>query len=131
MTTLSRRSLLAGAAAVTAAGSVIAPARAAQPLAGKQGPSFYRYKVGDFEVTALNEGVVRNATPANMAVNKTLPDIQKALGDAFLPTDHVINQFNIIVVNTGKNLVLIDSGFGDNGPQTVGSLVSNMQAAGI
>ncbi len=131
MTALSRRSLLAGAAAVSAAGSISIPARAAAPVVGKQGPSFYRYKIGDFEVTALNEGVVRNATPANMAVNKTLPDVQKALGDAFLPTDHVINQFNIVVVNTGKNLVLIDGGFGDNGAPTVGNLAANMQAAGI
>ena len=74
---------------------------------------------------------MRNATPANMAVNKTLPDVQKALGDAFLPTDHVINQFNILVVNTGRNLVLIDSGFGDNGAPTVGNLLNNMTAAGI
>ena len=62
MTALSRRSLLAGAAALTVAGSVNAPVRAAAPMAGKQGPSFYRYKIGEFEVTTLNEGVVRNAT---------------------------------------------------------------------
>ena len=48
MTALSRRGLLAGAAAVTAAGSMNAPARAAAPMAGKQAPSFYRYKIGDF-----------------------------------------------------------------------------------
>jgi len=131
MTLLSRRSLLAGVAGVAAAGSIAAPARAAAPMAGKQGPSFYRYKVGDFEVTALNEGVVKNATPQNMALNKTLPDIQKALGDAFLPTDQVLNYFNVIVVNTGKNLVLFDSGFGDNAAPTVGNLISNMQAAGL
>jgi glyoxylase-like metal-dependent hydrolase (beta-lactamase superfamily II) len=131
MTALSRRSLLAGAAAVTAAGSVNTPVRAAAPMAGKQGPSFYRYKIGDFEVTALSEGSVRNAAVKNMAVNKTEPEIQKALGDAFLPTDHVVNQFNVLVVNTGRNLVLFDSGFGDNGPPTVGSLIPNMQAAGI
>ena len=132
MTVLTRRGMLGGAAAI-AVGSLSGtpPARAAAPLIGKQGPSFYRYKVGDFEVTALNEGVVRNATPANMAVNKTLPDVQKALGDAFLPTDHVINQFNTIVVNTGRNLVLINSGFGDNGPPTGNNLLSNMSAAGI
>jgi hypothetical protein len=59
-----------------------------------------------------------------MAVNKSLPDVQTALADAFLPTDHVMNQFNTIVVNTGKNLVLIDSGFGDNGPPTVNNLLS-------
>src|SRR5262249_22884786 len=91
--------------------------------------SFYRYKVGDFEVTALSEGSVRNAALQNMALNKSVPEIQKALGDAFLPTDHVINYFNVLVVNTGKNLVLIDSGFGDNGAPTVGMLLSNMQAA--
>jgi glyoxylase-like metal-dependent hydrolase (beta-lactamase superfamily II) len=131
MTVLTRRSLLGGAAAITAASAMTTPAHSAAPLMGKQGPSFYRYKIGDFEVTALNEGVVRNATPANMAVNKTLPDVQKALGDAFLPTDHVINQFNVVVVNTGRHLVLLDSGFGDNGPPTVGGLMSNMAAAGI
>jgi glyoxylase-like metal-dependent hydrolase (beta-lactamase superfamily II) len=134
MTVLTRRGMLGGAAAITAAAAGltnIPAARAAVPMAGKQGPSFYRYKVGDFEVTALNEGVVRNATPANMAVNKTLPEVQKALGDAFLPTDHTMNQFNVVVVNTGKNLVLLDSGFGDNGAPTVGNLIGNMNAAGI
>lgn len=131
MTVLTRRSLLGGAAAITAASAMNTPAHSAAPLMGKQGPSFYRYKIGDFEVTALNEGIARNATPQNMAVNKTLPDIQKALGDAFLPTDHVINQFNVLVVNTGRNLVLLDSGFGDNGPPTAGGLLSNMAAAGI
>ena len=132
MTKLTRRAMLGAAAAMTAANALSAPsARAAAPMAGKQGASFYRYKVGDFEVTVLNEGIARNATPQNMAVNKTLPDVQKALGDAFLPTDHVINQFNVVVVNTGKNLVLLDSGFGDSGPPTVGSLAANMAAAGI
>jgi glyoxylase-like metal-dependent hydrolase (beta-lactamase superfamily II) len=131
MIQLTRRNMLAGAAATAALGAAPQFAHAAAPLAGKQGPSFYRYKVGDFEVTALNEGIARNATPQNMAVNKTLPEIQKALGDAFLPTDHVINQFNILVVNTGRNLVLLDSGFGDNGPPTAGNLLNNMSAAGI
>jgi glyoxylase-like metal-dependent hydrolase (beta-lactamase superfamily II) len=131
MTILSRRGLLAGAAAVTAASSINAPARAAAPMAGKQGPGFYRYKIGDFEVTALSEGSVRNTALQNMALNKSVPDIQKALGDAFLPTDHVTNYFNVLVVNTGKNLVLIDSGFGDNGAPTVGTLIGNMQAAGL
>jgi glyoxylase-like metal-dependent hydrolase (beta-lactamase superfamily II) len=133
MTQLTRRSLLAGAA-VTAAVAPLAgnlPAHAAAPMVGKQGPSFYRYKVGDFEVTALSEGVVRNPNVQNMAVNQQLPDIQKALSAAFLPTDHVVNQFNVLVVNTGRNLVLLDAGFGDNGAPTVGNLAANMQAAGI
>jgi glyoxylase-like metal-dependent hydrolase (beta-lactamase superfamily II) len=132
MTALTRRTLLAGAAATAAATSLVAqPARAAAPMIGKQGPSFYRYKIGDFEVTALSEGSVRNANPSGMVVNQQFPDVQKALGAAFLPTDTVINQFTILVVNTGRNLVLIDSGFGDNGAPTVGNLAANLTAAGI
>jgi glyoxylase-like metal-dependent hydrolase (beta-lactamase superfamily II) len=132
MTVFTRRGILGGAAAI-AVGSLAGspPARAAAPLIGRQGPSFYRYKVGDFEVTVMNEGVGRSANPERMAVNRTLPDVQKALGEAFLPTDHVINQFNVVIVNTGRNLVLLDSGFGDNGAPTVGALAANMQAAGI
>ncbi|HKS18099.1 MAG TPA: MBL fold metallo-hydrolase [Xanthobacteraceae bacterium] len=131
MIALTRRALLGAAAATTAASSLSIPAQAAAPMLGKQGPSFYRYKIGDFEVTALSEGSVRNANVKNMAVNKDLPDIEKALGAAFLPTDAVTNQFTILVVNTGKNLVLIDSGFGDNGAPTVGNLAGNLTAAGI
>ena len=60
MTALSRRAMLGGAAAFAAAGSLIdTPARAAAPMIGKQGPGFYRYKVGDFEVTAFNDGFVK------------------------------------------------------------------------
>src|SRR5436190_3606935 len=132
MTALTRRSLLGGAAALTAAGSLIdKPAQAAAPMVGKQGPSFYRYKVGDFEVTALCEGVVRNANPAGYVTNQQFPDVQKALTEAFLPADHLVNSFTVLLVNTGKNLVLIDSGFGDNGAPTVGGVLSNMGVAGI
>src|SRR5256714_7311370 len=131
MLQLTRRNLLTGAAATAALATAPQLARAAAPIIGKQGPSFYRYKVGDFEVTALSEGIVRNTNVAGMAVNQQLPDIQKALGGAFLPTDHVINQFNVLVVNTGRNVVLLDSGFGDTGAPTVGNLMSNMTAAGI
>lgn len=45
---LSRRHALAGAAALAASPILAhAPARAAAPVADKQAPSFYRYKVGD------------------------------------------------------------------------------------
>ncbi len=55
---LSRRHALAGAAALAAAPLFAAsrPAQAAAPLADKQAPSFYRYKVGDAQVTAITDG---------------------------------------------------------------------------
>lgn len=51
MTGLSRRSLLSGVAAATAAvavsGGAPTPARAVAPPVGKQAPGWYRYKLGD------------------------------------------------------------------------------------
>ena len=57
MTALTRRTLLAGAAAFGAAALLDrAPALAATPPAGKQAPGFYRYKVGDYEITQVADG---------------------------------------------------------------------------
>jgi hypothetical protein len=52
---LTRRNLLAGAAGIATAPllpSILA--NAAAPMADKQAPSFYRYKVGDIQVTVVD-----------------------------------------------------------------------------
>jgi glyoxylase-like metal-dependent hydrolase (beta-lactamase superfamily II) len=133
MTALTRRSILTGAAATAVALNSLggSSARAAAPAVGKQAPGFYRYKVGDFEVTAINDGMVKAANPASIVTNKPFPEVQKALGEAFLPTDEIRNPFTVLLVNTGKNLVLIDTGFGDNGAPTVGNVLPNLAAAGV
>ena len=63
MKKLNRRALLAGASALTAAALVPAvpstTARAAAPAVGKQAPGFYRYKIGNYEITAINDGGCR------------------------------------------------------------------------
>ena len=55
MAILTRRTVMAGAAAATGAAASLwraTFAHAGVPQAGKQAASFYRYKVGDIEVTA-------------------------------------------------------------------------------
>jgi len=132
MMMLSRRAMLGGAAALTAAGSLIdAPARAAAPASGKQAPGFYRYKVGDFEVTAFNDGFVKVPKLDSFVVNQPLEAIQKTVEEAFIPKDDVRVPFNPLLVNTGSKLVLFDTGFGDNGAATQGQLLANMAAAGV
>jgi hypothetical protein len=69
------------------------PARAVAPLAGKQAPSFYRYKVGDDEVTVIHDGARSFPMPDTFVKNVSKDE---ALAAA--------------VVNTGCKLVLIDSG---------------------
>ena len=55
MTELTRRSILAGTAAVVGSvGSTVT--QAAAPPIGKQSPGVYRYKVGSHEVTVLTDG---------------------------------------------------------------------------
>ena len=63
------------------------PAKAAAPVADKQAPSFYRYKVGDIQVTVVSDG--RNTFPLedNFITNAKKEDVNAALEKAFLPRD--------------------------------------------
>jgi glyoxylase-like metal-dependent hydrolase (beta-lactamase superfamily II) len=138
MTVLTRRTLLGGAAlAGTAAFGPLAgmPARAAAPPVGKQAASFYRYKVGDHEVTVVADGA--NTFPLNdtFVLNAKKDEVASALDAAYMPKDKVTIVFNPIVVNNGSKLILIDTG---NGPGAfastkgaTGQLPTNLAAAGI
>ena len=85
---LSRRHALAGAAALAASPILAhAPARAAAPVADKQAPSFYRYKVGDAQVTAISDGVNNFALPDTFVLNAKKDEVNAALEKAFMPKD--------------------------------------------
>jgi glyoxylase-like metal-dependent hydrolase (beta-lactamase superfamily II) len=130
--TFDRRMMMTAAAGLAAAPLLPAlPARAAAPQVGKQAPGFFRFKLGDFEVTTLLDGVVnRDITPA-LVPNVPLDDVLKAMEAQFIPTKPGQSFFTQTVVNTGSKLILIDSGFNNNGAATTGQLGANMAAAGI
>lgn len=136
MTFISRRGVLAGGAALTAAANLpfVESSRAAAPLAGKQAPGFYRYKVGDFEVNVISDGALK--FPVEGFVTNVSPDqVRAALTAAFLNTDGLTVPFTPIVVNTGSKLVLIDTGLGDAAVEqtkgTAGQFAANLKAAGF
>ena len=138
MIQLTRRDLLAGTAATTAALSMgLTPSelRAAAPLAGKQNAGFYRYKVGDFEVTQLADGARTFPMPDTFVVNQKKEDALAAAEAAYMPKGQVMIPFNPIVVNTGSKLVVIDTGNGlgafEQSKGAVGQMNANMTAAGI
>jgi glyoxylase-like metal-dependent hydrolase (beta-lactamase superfamily II) len=131
---IDRRSVLAATSAAAAASllpGITPEARAAAPKVGKQVPAFYRFKIGDFEVTALNDGIVTGPLQPARIPNVPVEEVKKVMDAQFMPTDPTMNYFTQLVVNTGSKLILIDSGFADNGAPTTGQLVTNMQAAGI
>lgn len=136
MTELSRRHLLIGAAAASAASAIApqfatSPARAATPAAGKQAPAFYRTKVGDFEVTQVADGARTFPMPDTFVKNVSKDQALAAAEAAYMPKGMVTVPFNPIVINTGSKLVLIDAGNGAGAGPTVGLLYANMAAAGI
>ncbi len=130
---LSRRTIMstvpAAAAAALLTPSLSLPA-AAQAAAPRQAPGFYRYKVGDLEVVAVNDGVARRPLDGFIR-NAELGDVQKVLSDSFMPTDSLTIPFTTLVVNNGGNLTIIDTGNGDSGAPTSGTWMANFRAAGF
>ena len=116
MAKFTRRTMLAGtaavAAAVTSPRSIVAPARAAAPPSGKQAPGFYRYKVGGYEITVVTDGARSFPLPDTFVNNAKKDEVNAALEAAHLPRDTMTLVFNPIVVNTGSKLVAIDTGYG-------------------
>ena len=131
MNALTRRTVLAGA--VAAAGSTLVPAatHAAAPASGKQAPGFYRYKLGDFEITVINDGVWNRKLEETTVPGTPLVDVQRALADAFQPTDTLTIPFSPVIVNTGSKLVAIDTNTGNRVFPTAGTYMDNLVAAGI
>jgi glyoxylase-like metal-dependent hydrolase (beta-lactamase superfamily II) len=100
---------------------------AGAPLQKTPAPGFYRLTLGDFEITALSDGIL-SLNGHELLTNTTPARLDAALERAFLsePLDFSVNAF---LVNTGTKLVLIDTGAGPE-MATTGKLLSNLQAAG-
>jgi len=110
---------------------VAAPAWAKAPISGVQAPAFYRFKLGEFEITALHEGNFTRPLDASFVKNAELKDVQALLAEHALPTDKITISFTTLLVNTGSKLVLLDTGFADNGGPSNGRTIAQMKAAGI
>lgn len=118
-------SILMGCAGLLAGG--IPGAHAAAPMAHAAAPGYYRFMLGDFEVTALNDGTfVMN--PAAILRGITPAAIDAALARQF-ESSPVQTSVNAFLVNTGSKLVLIDTGTGANG-SAIGLMLKNLEASG-
>ena len=126
----SRRTFLAAGPALGAA-ALTPGAASAQAAGGASVSGYYRYKVGDIEVTAFHEGTGARPLDAAFVRNAPLDQVQAALAKAFLPTDKLNITFTTLVLKTGGKTVLIDTGFADNGGPTTGQTYRNLPAAGI
>ncbi|AFZ69015.1 MBL fold metallo-hydrolase [Deinococcus peraridilitoris] len=134
-TKLARRQALKllGATGLAAAGSSLATAaaqaqQAAPAATARNGAGFYKTKVGDFTVTILSDGqsAPGPALP-NWGANPDLQEqFQASLREAGINPAQYQNNFNPMLVDTGTEKVLMDTGRG--GEQ--GQLLANLAAAG-
>jgi glyoxylase-like metal-dependent hydrolase (beta-lactamase superfamily II) len=135
MMQLTRRKLFAGAAAASAA-TALTPllgrdAFAATPPAGKQVTGVYRYKVGSYECTSINDGSRTFPMPDTFVKNAPKEQALAAAEAAYMPKGMITVPFNPQVINTGSKLVLIDAGYGPGIAPSVGLLPVGLAAAGI
>jgi glyoxylase-like metal-dependent hydrolase (beta-lactamase superfamily II) len=139
MTDLTRRHLLAGAAATGAATALttlgMPPARAAVPPTGAQAPGFYRYKVGSYECTSINDGARSFPMPDKFVTNVPKEEALAAADAAYMPKGMVTVPFNPQLINTGSKLILIDCGNGvaalEGSKGAAGRTLQNLAAAGV
>jgi glyoxylase-like metal-dependent hydrolase (beta-lactamase superfamily II) len=135
-TRVSRRGLLAGTA-VLAAGTALplgaVPALAKGPILQTQPNYFYRFPFGSGQVTVVSDGPLPLGNPGENFLGVPKEQITQMLNSAFLPTDNVVLEQNIPIVNFGDRLVLFDTGMGASkifGPST-GRLMTSIKEAGI
>jgi glyoxylase-like metal-dependent hydrolase (beta-lactamase superfamily II) len=132
---LTRRAALIGGSAASAAALGLAPgaADARAPLATTQVPYFYRCPIGQFQATVVSDGPLGLGAPEGAFKGLPKDDIAKMLAGNFLPPDNVVLEQNVLVLNTGSQLALFDSGMGANRMfgTTTGRLIRSLAEARI
>lgn len=128
---ISRRATLAGLGAA-AMGTVAAPAFAAAPLAGATRPDFYRFRLGAFEVGTILDGSVTRPEPHGTFGTDQDPAAVAALAEEnFLPADALRNDYTPVMINTGREVILFDTGNGPARRPERGALRQRLAEAGI
>lgn len=101
---------------------------AGTPLVKTQVPGYYRLMVGDAEVTALYDGYID--LDAALLKNVSEQEVQLLLARMFVQGHKVQTAVNAYLVNTGKQLVLVDAGAAKKFGPSLGHIIDNLKAAG-
>ncbi|MFT3732645.1 MAG: MBL fold metallo-hydrolase [Hyphomicrobium sp.] len=117
---MNRRALMAagaGLAAMPVMGVATAlSANASAAMLGNWQPKFYRFKFGDFEITTISdsEAFIDGPFPI-IGENASEADVETLMRDNLLPEKRYQPGFSPTIVNTGKEIILFDTGNGANG----------------
>jgi len=148
--TLNRRQFLRLNAAALA-GAALAPACTVARYPGTGGssptdplasPGFYRFSLGEMQITALNDGSfgLPSAIPGLdvsphefLALNVDPATRAEFFRSRLVPADDVFLEANPVLIDSGHRRILVDTGgwIGQPAPPNVGRLGAAMEAAGV
>ena len=133
---LNRRDFMRAGAAVGAAAGLAAtgaplPARASAPLTGPLVPAVRRIRLGEIEVTTILDGAVSLPGPHPIFGEDQPAEAVEQLASAnLLPPTRMQISFTPTIVNTGRELVLFDTGYGASQRPNAGQLQTQLATAG-
>ena len=134
MVEITRRSALIGALG-SFASAPLTQAIAFSPQAGQQAPAFYRYKLGDIEITTVNDGVGALPIDDGFILNVPKDQVNAYLRSIFMEPNIYSGPYNPVLINNGKQLALLDTGQGEANLTPSkglnGRLLQNLKAAGV
>jgi glyoxylase-like metal-dependent hydrolase (beta-lactamase superfamily II) len=93
--------------------------------------TFEPYRVGDIEVITIPDGQRTFPLPDDFIINADRTAINGALREAGMPADQMTIVFNPVIVRTGGQTILIDTGNGPGAPTGAGLLMENLRKASI
>ncbi len=94
-------------------------------------PGFHRFRLGSFDITTLSDGRRAGEAPEKIYAFERDPKEVAALLEAnMLPADRFVNSFTPVLIDTGRDVVLFDTGMGAGGrPAGLGRLASALEAS--
>lgn len=129
-----RQALLAagGVAVAAATFSSVTDADAKAPMSGASTPSHFRFKLGKFEVTSIHDGNIALPGPHPIfGQNIAAKELQDLAEKNFLPRERFELSFTPVIVNTGSEVVMFDSGNGAGRRPKAGKLKDQLGLAGF
>lgn len=92
---------LAAGAALAAPQLMVRAAQARTPLSQVGNPGFNRFRLGAFEITAINDGTrPGDGIHTIFGVDRDEAEVSALLEENFLPADRFVNSFTPALVNT-------------------------------
>ena len=105
--------------------TTISPTQATAPMLGNSQTRHHRFKFGEFEITTILYGIDKvNGPHPIFGEDQSASDVEKLMEENNLPTNKFIMGYTPVLINTGKEVVLFDTGGG------IKKMVSGIESAG-